>query len=167
MFLVKIWEFLEAIVLIPNEIKADLDTWFDKRIKELGQLKNLHYALLGLKKDEYKEKHQNVVDNMIFAYSEIGGTLIEGEGVIRSLPKEFKSDIVSHLRSKAKLYTDETAKEAEELADIIQNRVPLSTKAGRVSRQWLKRKGYTKEDLIIKDNIQQVGRKIYKGLELE
>lgn len=153
--------------MIPDELKTDLNIWFDKRIKEWGDLKNLHYSLLGMKKEEYPIAWQGMIDDVIFTYSEIGDTLIEGEGKINCLPREIKQDIVPYLKRKAKEYTGDTAKHTENLADTLQNKVPSCTMAGRVNRQWLKRRGYTKDDLVYKDNIRQVGKKTYKGLELE
>jgi len=153
--------------MIPDELKADLDSWFDKRIKEWGELKKLHYSLLGMKKEEYTVAWQGMIDDVIFTYSEIGTTLIEGEGKIGCLPREIKMDIVPFLKRKAKEYPVETAKKTEELADIIQNRVPGCTMAGRVNKAWLKRRGYSMDDLIMKDNIRQVGKKTFKGLEMK
>lgn len=152
--------------MISDEIKADLDAWFDKRISEWDNFKKLHYSILGLKKDEYPE-WQNMINDVIFTYSEIGGSLVDGEGKITCLPGAIKQDIVPFLKRKAKEYPSEISKEASKLADVIMNRVPSCTMAGNVNKQWLKRRGYSKEDLIVKNNIQQVGKKIIKGLELE
>lgn len=137
--------------MVSDELKTDLDSWFDKRIREWGNLKKLHHSILGLKKDEYPE-WQNMIDDMIFTYSEIGTTLIDGEGKIRCLPREIKQDIVPFLRRKAK----EGFEDASELADVIQNRVPICSGRGTPQGSWLKRRGYTRDDLITKDNITQV-----------
>lgn len=150
--------------MISDELKQNLDSWFDKRIRELGNLKKLHYSLIGLKKHEYPD-FQNIVDDIIFTYSEIGTTLVDGEGKIRCLPRTIKSDIVPYLRRKAEDYP-----EAKELADVIMNRCPSCSPAGKISRPWLKRRGYSKEDLIVKNNITQVGKvrqKKIEGLEFE
>ena len=151
--------------MIPDEIKADLDSWFDKRIKEWGELKKLHYSLLGIRKEDYPIAWQGMIDDVIFTYSEIGDTLVENEGKIDCLPREIRMDIVPFLKRKAKEYPDETSKEAMELADIIQNRVPSCTMAGRVNNAWLKRRGYSKDDLIVKDNIRQVKLRQVKTTE--
>lgn len=157
--------------MLSDELKQNLDTWFDRRIKELGNLKKLHYSLLGLKKTEYPE-WQGMIDDLIFTYSEIGGVLVDGEGKISCIPREIKSDMVSFLRRKASDYPD-----AGVLATLIHERVPSSSVGGRVSKPWLRRKGYTKADLVWKEGIQQIGvgaaqvvlpkKKVYKGLELE
>lgn len=131
---------------LSDGLKTDLDSWIDRRIKELNGLKNLHYSLLGLKKEEYPG-WQTMIDNLIFTYSEIGNTLIDGEGKIKSIPREIKSDMVGFLRREAKDYP-----EAGDLAELIQNRVPSSG----VSSSWLRRRGYSKDDLIVKDGITQV-----------
>ena len=148
---------------LSDGLKQNLNSWFDKRIKELGNLKNLHYSLLGLKKIDYPE-YQAMIDTLIFTYSEIGGVLIDGEGKIRCIPREIKSDMVGFLRRKAKDYPD-----AGELAELIQNRVPSCSVGGNISRPWLKRRGYSKNDLIVKDGITQVGkiRQRLKGIEFE
>ena len=103
-------------------------------------------AFLGLKKDEYVV-HQLMMDDIIFTYAEIGSTLIEGEGKISCIPKEIKSDMVAYLKRKAQDYD-----EAGELAEVIAERVPNSSRGGRVSKPWLRRKGKTKADQ--KDRVQ-------------
>lgn len=153
--------------MIPDELKHDLNNWFDKRIKEWGELKKLHYSLLGMSKEEYPVAWQGMIDDIIFAYNEMGNCLVDGDGKITCMPREIKQDIVPYIRRKAQDYTGDAVKQAEDLAETLQNRVPTCTLAGRVNRQWLKRRGYTKEDLTTKDNITQVGKKEYKGLELE
>lgn len=148
---------------LSDGLKQDLNSWFDKRIKELGNLKNLHYSLLGLKKDDYLG-WQSMIDALIMTYSEIGNTLVDGEGEISCIPREIKSDIVPFLRCKAEDYPD-----AGDLAELIQNRVPSCSVGGNISRPWLRRRGYKKEDLIVKDGITQVGklRQRLGGLEFE
>lgn len=150
-------------MMLSDGLKQDLNSWFDRRIKELNDFKNLHYSLLGLKKEDYLG-FQSMIDNLIFTYSEIGRVLIDGEGKISCIPREIKSDIVPFLRRKAKDYS-----EAGDLAELIQNRVPSCSIGGRISRPWLKRRGYSKEDLIVKDGITQVGklRQRLMGLEFE
>jgi len=145
--------------MLSDELKQNLDSWFDKRIRELGNLRKLHPSLIGLKRDEYPA-FQEMVDSIIFTYSEIGTTLVEGEGKIECLPRTIKSDIVPYLRRKAEDYP-----EAEELAEIIMNRVPSCSPAGYVSKPWLKRRGYGKEDLVVKNNITQVGKLRQKKIE--
>ncbi len=151
--------------MIPLEIKTDLDRWFDKRIKEWGNLKHLHYALLGMKKTDYPE-WQMMIDDIIFTYEGIATTLIDGEGEIKCMPREIKQDIVPFLKRKAKDYPEDTGRHVIQLADTIQNKVPICTARGTPSGSWLKRRGYDRSDLTIKNNIQQVGKKEYKGLEL-
>lgn len=152
---------------LSDELKQNLDSWFDKRVRELGHLKKLHYSLLGLKKDEYPG-FQGIIDDLIFTYTEIGTALIDGEGKISCIPREIKSDMVAYLKRKAEDYP-----EAGVLAETIHERVPNSSPGGRVSKPWLRRKGKTWADLVWKDNIQQIGSatqaelKRYKGLELE
>ena len=153
--------------MIPPELKADLNNWFDKRIKEWGELKKLHYSLLGMKKEDYPVAWQGMIDDIIFTYTEIGNCLIDGEGKIDCMPREIKQDIVPYIQRKAQQYKDDAAKQAEKLAVTLKERVPTCTMAGRVNKTWLKRRGYTKDDLTVKDNIQQVGKKIFKGLEME
>ena len=152
--------------MIPNELKQDLNRWFDKRIKEWGNLKNLHYALLGMKKDDWPE-WKMMIDDIIFTYNDIADTLIEGEGEIRCMPREIKQDIVPFLRRKASDYPEDISRQIIILADTIQNKVPICTARGTPSGSWLKRRGYTRQDLIKKDNITQVGKKSYHGLEME
>ena len=146
---------------LSDKSKHDLNSWFDKRIKELGNLKNLHYSLLGLKKDEYPG-WQSMIDDLIFTYSEIGSVLIDDEGKISCIPHEIKSDMVSFLRRKATDYPD-----AGDLAELIQNRVPSCSISGRISSSWLRIRGYSKKDLIVKDGITQVGklRQRLRGIE--
>lgn len=78
--------------------------------------------------------------------------------VVKCLQKEFKSDIVHFLRNKAKYRSDDDklAKELYNLADVIQNRIALCTGAGNPSGPWLRRHGYTKDDLVMIGNIIQV-----------
>ena len=139
--------------MVSDELKANLNSWFDKRIREWVDLKKLHYSVLSLKKEEASE-WQGIIDDLIFTYSEIGATLIDGEGKIRCLPREIKQDIVPFLRRKAK----EGVEDASELADIIQNRVPACSGRGTPQGGWLKRRGYTRDDLITKEKITQVRR---------
>ena len=138
--------------MISDGLKQNLDIWFDRRIKELGNLKKLHYSLLGLKKNEY-QGFQSIIDDLIFTYSEIGGVLVDGEGKISCIPREIKSDITPFLRRKAEDYP-----EADTLAKLINERVPSSSPGGRISTPWLRRKGKTKDDLVWKDNIRQIGK---------
>jgi len=151
--------------MIPDEVKPDIDRWFDKRIKEWGNIKNLHYALLGMKKDEWPE-WKMMIDDVIFTYSEYATTLVDGEGEIPCMPKEIKQDIVPFLKRKANDYPDDVGRKVLKLADTIQNKVPICTARGTPSGSWLKRRGYSRDDLVVKDNIKQVGKKQYKGLEL-
>jgi len=153
--------------MVSDEFKPVFDSWFDKRVRELGNLRNLHYSLIGLKRDEYSE-FQGIIDDLIFTYTEIGTALIDGEGKIRSIPREIKSDMVQYLRGRATDYP-----EAGVLAETIRERVPNASPGGGVSKPWLTRKGKTRADLVWKDNLQQIGKttqkelKKYKGLELE
>lgn len=144
--------------MIPDELKADLDSWFDKRIREWDELKKLHYSLLGIKKEDYVVAWQGMIDDVIFTYSSIGDTLIEGEGEIRCMPREIKQDIVPFLKRKANEYTGDTAKQTLELADTIQNRCPICSARGTPQGSWLKRRGFTRDNLVKKDGITQVGK---------
>ena len=76
------------------------------------------------------------------------------------LPREFKSAIIPFLRSRAKYYEnkgdDNLSGELRNLADVIRDRIALCTNAGNPSGSWLKRHGYTKNDLRVIGEIVQV-----------
>jgi len=152
--------------MISSELKSDLNKWFDQRIRNWEQLRRLHHSILGLKRDEAMN-WQQMVDDIIFTYSEIGTTLVDGEGSIRCLPREIKQDIVPYIKRKAVDYSPEVAKQAIELADTLQNRVPACSGRGTPQGAWLRRRGYTRDDLVVKDNITQVGKLRSKVLEVE
>lgn len=157
-----------VVTCISEVVKQDIDTWFRKRIKELKELSKLHYGLIGMRKDEWQDEfHQPILDTADF-YEQLRVEFAivpdcEEKGIehllgtIHCLPKEVKSDIVPYLRGKAKRYGSEIlAEETMRLADTIQNKVPGCTMAGKPSNPWLKRRGYSKEDLITRGNITQV-----------
>lgn len=157
-----------VVSCISGVIKSDIDSWFKKRIKELTELSKLHYSLIGMKKDEWAEEfNQPILDTAAF-YEELRvefGIVPDCEakgieelfGTIHCLPKEVKSDIVPFIRGKAKRYDSPIlAEEANRLADALQNKVPGCTAAGKPSNPWLKRRGYTKADLVERGNIVQV-----------
>ena len=157
-----------VVSCISEVIKQDIDSWFQKRIKELKELSRLHYSLIGMKKDEWQDEfHQPILDTAEF-YEQLRvdftvvpdceeKALEKLFGTIRCLPKEVKSDIVPFLRGKAQRYGNEIlAEEARRLAETIQNRVPGCSMAGRPSNPWLRRMCFSKEDLVVSGNITQV-----------
>jgi hypothetical protein len=156
-----------VVTCISNPVKEDINIWFIKRIKELNDLAKLHHTLLGMSKTVWEtEFHQPVKDTADF-YEQLRtefnlvpdcekAPMEKLFGTIECLPREVKADIIPFLKGKAQRYPSMYALEVRMLADTLQNKVPICTYAGRPSMQWLRRKGYTKEDLVTRGNIKQV-----------
>ena len=66
----------EPITCLSNQAKSDLEIWFDKRIKEWGELKKLHRSLLNMNREEY-EGWQLLMDDMAFYYEDLKREFVE------------------------------------------------------------------------------------------
>lgn len=55
---------------LSTQVKDDLAKWFDRRINELTNLKNMHKSLLGLDNDGY-EVWQMAMGDTVMNYKEL------------------------------------------------------------------------------------------------
>jgi hypothetical protein len=155
-----------VVTCISSPVTQDIDIWFKKRIKELQELSKLHHTLLGMNKNDWEQSfHQPVKDLAEFydylrtEFNQVPDCAHPVEklfGTIECLPREVKQDIVPFLKGKAKQYPEMMSLEVIHLADTLQNKVASCTDSGRPSNQWLRRRGYTKDNLVTRGNIKQV-----------
>jgi hypothetical protein len=124
----------------------------------------------GYLNKEERVFHKEMCNNMALYYGQLQNDFSECPDckgstealfeTIECLPRETKADLVPFIKRKVDTYTKqdmpEMAKEASILADTLQNKVALCSIAGRPSRSWLRRKGYTTDDLVKAGNILQV-----------
>lgn len=119
---------------------------------------------------EERAAHKEMCTNMAVYYGQLQDDFSKCPGckgsvdvlfeTIECLPRETKSDLVPFIKRKSDTYDQqgmsELAKEALVLADTLRNKVAICSLAGRPSRSWLRRKGYTTDDLVKAGNILQV-----------
>lgn len=146
-------------------------------------IKNFQYFENGKKvikkksmtKEGYEFYH-NMIDDAIINFTSLSIEIEKvpsDSGTINCLPIEIKQDLCPYLHRRAKSYSDigktKLSTEAENLSQVFKNKVASCTPQGIPSYSWLKRRGFTKKDLIESGNILQLpnGEKIYKGLEME
>lgn len=150
---------------ISEPLKQHLDGWFIKREKELTELGKLHPSLMGMNKGEGEEFKQIMKDTVDYYESlrmefglvpDCGEPLEKLFGTIECIPREIKQDLVPFLKGIAQRLPEPVALEAKRLAETLQNKVAICTDSGRPSNQWLRRRGYSKDDLVTRGNIRQV-----------
>lgn len=157
-----------VVTCISKEIKSDLRKWADGRAQTWRALDKFDAGLLGLKRQDFMDTWKPMVRDTIGFYDDIRTEFTEKcptcgsgekpqEGTIRCLPSGVKSDVSRFLNTKAKRYPyAATELEAQELADTLKNMVANCTSGNRPSNTWLKKRGATKDDLVLKGNILQL-----------
>jgi len=149
---------------ISPELKQEILKLIGNRVNDLGNLRELHPELMGLKKNS--EEHQSfleMVDSGADDYTELGLALLsvperpgeECDGkLIPGMHPEVKRDVM-RLCNRLVKNGGTLQKEAADLYKALNSKIPTVTAAGSPS-PWLTRHGARKRDLVERGGITQL-----------